>query len=194
MAAPRDLEEVVEFEKSRMSPLRSFLASMSPVHLIFIMLLLIYSIYLIRNTQINKNLIFGGVLVVALIVWFGFNKTKEKEPIPEHILKNMCLRAMKRKIGYEFPYGTQFFIIPYFHMRYQGYWGEGFNPFKSETAVRVCYPDGRRKDVMVIWQPFKGTILRIKPIAAGYRADEGKDLQVITPKIQAQATPVAPTK
>ena len=178
MANSRDLNEYLEWDDSQNSGLSNFKKNLKPIHLILLVLLVIVGIYLLRQNTINKNFVIGGIFVViAIFLWKG--QKKEKEPIPENIIKIITVRLMKRKIGIEYPYGTEIRTLPYCHMRKMGEYGQDYKPWKLEVGVRIIQPNRLKKDLRVTLHPFDGYIEKIEKMEAGYDGTESSDVKIV---------------
>jgi len=177
----RDLEEYNSWEESQNSVWTNIRKSMTPIHLIGLVVLLMFSFYMLNQSGINKNLVFVAIgVVIFFIIWRGTGK-KEKIPIPENVIKIISLRLMKRKVLNEYPYGTQIYSLPYCGLRYQGEWGGEFKPWKWEVGIKIITPPGLKKDLLVCLHPYDGYITKIMDMPSGYDGKASSDLKVLMP-------------
>lgn len=177
----RDYNDLVRWEKNRNSAWTNFKKSMTPVTVFAFLALFILGYWMFTTSKVNPNvsmLVMGAVVVVILM---RGSKKIEKEQIPENIAKGIVESLMRRKIGIEYPHGTQIFVMDVCSTRYEGEWGQPFRPWKWEVGVLVIYPDGLRRTKLVRLHPYDGYLTKITEESAGYSGQDSKDLKVMMP-------------
>lgn len=182
MTESKDLEEYNEWESARGSFWSNFKKSFTPFHAVSLAALILLGFYLLQTTSGSvRNLIFGVmILVVLVMIWRGKEKT-EKVPIPKHIASFLACRYLTKQVGTEYPFGTQIVRMQYGSLRYEGEWGAPFRPWKWEVGIKIIYPNRRIEYVLVALHPYDGYITKILGKPAGYFGEESTDLKVLIP-------------
>lgn len=178
MPANADLKEYIAWEKKQNSFWANITKSMNASHAFAFAGLILFSIYLVSKADVNKNLVYIGVIVIVIaIIWKNYKK--EKDPIPEPIIKIIAEQNMSRST--DFPAGTKIEPMAYCKMRYEGEWGAPFRPWKWEVGFRVHYPDFREEEILVILNPYDGYVTGKIKKPTGYTGEESHDLKVLLP-------------
>lgn len=177
----RELQEYYEWEKEKNSFMTNFKKTLSPVTVIGFLALILVAYWMINNSKINPMYLFIPLGVIIIIVFFKADKVRDKQPIPDHIMEIIGTSLMRRKIGTVYPIGTIINPNGYGRIRWMGEWGQAFNAWKWEQGFNIIYPDGRRKTIKVIFEPFEGYITGKVGCPAGYNGEESTDLKVLMP-------------
>jgi len=180
MVSNRDLSDYIAWEKNRNSFFTNLKKSMNASYIIVLLGIIIFAFVAIQTANVNKNIIYLGLVLVIVAVLWRSRKT-DKEPIPEPIIKVLAMLNMERCVSKEYPTGTIVTILPYCKMRYEGDWGAPFKPWKWEVGIRVTYPDLRKEELLVILHPYDGYVTGKVKMPAGYTGEHSHDLKVLLP-------------
>lgn len=190
----KDIEDYKDWDRSRNSFWTNLQKSITPIAIIGFLALVLVGAYLVSQQKVNPNYVYFTIAGVIILIIMKADRSKDKQPIPENIIKVIGYAQMKRKIGGpEYPTGTLINPTPYCQMVYEGEWGTPFRPFKWEVGFKVIYPNGLKQTHLVKFHPYDGYITGIKKADAGYTGDESKDIKVIMP-MSLQVQDVKPTK
>jgi hypothetical protein len=179
----RDLKEAKDWESSQNSAFANLKRNISPFQLLAVAGLFVLAYYLLLKSGLNKNFVFGCLIAVVIFIIWKSDMKQKKVPIPENIIKIICLNLMRRKIGGEYPNGTMIMTLPYCGLLYQGAWGLSWKEWKWEVGVRIIYPDYLKEDLVVCLHPYEGYITKIYEMPAGYTGQESQDVKILTPEV-----------
>jgi len=178
-----DYEEYLIWERSRNSPFSKLKKYIKWYHYLMIILFLAFIYYLLEYQKVDAKILvsFEGIIIAIIIARILSAPTQKV--IPENVIKIIAKRALERKIGNggEFPQGTQIEPLAYCRLRYMGEWGSDYVPWKWEVGFKVIYPNGLKKDIVVIMHVYEGYITGIKEVPEGYTGQQSKDLKVLIP-------------
>ena len=190
----QDTDSYSDWEKRRNSFWVNLQKSITPVAIVGFLALILVGAYLVTKKDINPNYVYLTIVGVVVLLIFKADRSKDKQPIPEHVIKIIGYAQMRRKIGgIEYPTGTLINPTPYCQMVYEGEWGTPFRPFKWEVGFKVIFPNGLKQTHLAKFHPFDGYITGIRKAPAGYTGDESKDLKIIMP-MNLQVQDVKPSK
>ena len=183
MAQGRDLEDFLQWERAQNSLWANIKKTMSPLHMVALLWLLVAVFYLIERGEMKQEYVYFGALFILGLILLRAKKATKQKPIPENVIKKLAGMQMRRKIGGdEYPSGTQIFTTPHCGMRYEGEWGQPFRPWKWEVGIKVLYPNGLIKYELVCLEPYEGYITKIVRKRAGYDGEESNDLKILLPQ------------
>jgi len=177
----RDLTEYAEWESNRNSFWTNFKKNVNPIVVIGFIAIVLIGSYAITQSEINPMYVYALLGVILVVIILKTDRGKEKQPIPENVIKIIGLALMKRKIGVEYPNGTIITPLGYCKMRFQGDWGQPYGVWKWEVGFSIVYPTGLKETVLVIFHPYEGYITGIVGKAAGYKGEDSNDLKVLMP-------------
>jgi hypothetical protein len=179
--AIRDVEEYLEWEKQRTGFMSNLVKTINPVAAVGFLALLIFGAYAITSSKINPNYIYVTLAAVVILILFKTDK-REKEPIPENVMKIIATTLMRRKIGGpEYPNGTIINPNGYCKMRFMGEWGSDYKPWKWEMGFEIIYANGLKETRLVILNPYEGYVTGIVKKPSGYTGEDSNDLKVLMP-------------
>lgn len=177
-----DYQRWLEENKKRESTLNRVSRKIKPWHIILIIAIFILGNYLNKTGQVKSQWFWGFVILISVVtVFLLYRESGERRLIPEHIIKEICQRALERKRqqGIEIPFDCKIHVLLQTGAIYETDLNTSeHGVIKREVGFEIVKKGYRRTGVISV-QPYTGDILDIRWEKLGYSGKESKDRTIV---------------